>query len=65
MVAADLVGTSPRFPIIGVPETSWGKMGVGGMEGDKGIVMEDVREDDMQNLGGRLLMVLMLMREWC
>ena len=52
MVAADLVGTSPRFPIIGVPEPSWGKKGVGGMEGDKGIVMEDVREDDMQNLGG-------------
>ena len=59
------MGTSPRFPVIGVPETPWGKMGVEGMEGDKGIVMEDVREDDMQNLGGRLLMVLMLMREWC
>ena len=46
------MGTSPRFSIIGVPETSWGKKGVGGMDGDKGIVMEDVREDDMQNLGG-------------
>ena len=31
-----------------------------GMEGDSGIVMEDVCEDGMQNLGGRL--VLMLMR---
>ena len=30
------------------------------MEGDSGIVMEDVCEDNMQNLGGRL--VLMLMR---
>ena len=30
------------------------------MEGDGGIVMEDVCGDDMQNLGGRL--VLMLMR---
>ena len=31
-----------------------------GMEGDSGIAMEDVYGDDMQNLGGRL--VLMLMR---
>ena len=38
---------------------------MGGMEGYSGIVMEDVREDNMQNLGGRLLMVLMLMRGWC
>ena len=30
------------------------------MEGDSGIAMEDVCGDDMQNLGGRL--VLMLMR---
>ena len=35
-------------------------MGTGGMEGDNGIVMEDLCEDGMQNLGGRL--VLMLMR---
>ena len=34
--------------------------GCGGMRGDSGIVMEDVCEDGMQNLGGRL--VLMLMR---
>ena len=31
------------------------------MEGDTNIVMEDVCEDSMQNLGGRL--VLMLMRQ--
>ena len=37
-----------------------GEDGYGGMEGDNGIVMEDVCEDSMQNLGGRL--VLMLMR---
>ena len=35
-------------------------MGTGGMEGDSGVIMEDVCEDGMQNLGGRL--VLMLMR---
>ena len=27
-------------------------MGAGGIEGDSGIVIEDVGEDDMQNLGG-------------
>ena len=27
-------------------------MGAGGIEGDSGIVIEDVCEDDMQNLGG-------------
>ena len=37
-----------------------GNIGAGGMECDSGIVMEDVCEDDMQNLEGRL--VLMLMR---
>ena len=35
-------------------------MGAGGKEGVSGIVMEDVYEDVLQNLGGRL--VLMLMR---
>ena len=35
-------------------------MDVGGMKGYSFIIMEDVREDDLQNLGGRL--VLMLMR---
>ena len=38
-------------------------MGTGRMEGDSGIPMEDVYEDGMQNLGGRL--VLMLMRADC
>ena len=28
------------------------------MEDDSGIVMEDVREDDMRNLGGRLVLML-------
>ena len=31
----------------------------GGMEGDIGIVMEDVCEDGMRNLGGRLVSMLM------
>ena len=35
----------------------------GGMESDSGIVMEDVCEDGMQNLGGRV--VLILMRAGC
>ena len=35
-------------------------MGAGGMQGDSSIVNEDLCEDIMQNLGGRL--VLMLMR---
>ena len=34
-------------------------MGTGGMEGDSGVIMEDVCEDGMQNLGGRLVLVLM------
>ena len=37
-----------------------GKVGAGGIQGDSGIVIEDVCEDDMQNLGERL--VLMPMR---
>ena len=37
-----------------------GNIGAGGMEGDSGIVIEDVCGDDVQNLEGRL--VLMLMR---
>ena len=32
---------------------------VWGMQGDSGIVIEDVCEDGMQNLGGRLVMMLM------
>ena len=34
-------------------------MGAGGMEVDSGTVMEDVCEDGMQNLGGRLMLMLM------
>ena len=33
-------------------------MVAGGMEGDSGIVTEDVCEDDMRNLGGRLVLML-------
>ena len=33
--------------------------GCGGMRGDSGIVMEDVCEDGMRNLGGRLVSMLM------
>ena len=36
-----------------------GKMGAGGMGGDSGIVMEDVCEDSMQNLGRTLVWMLM------
>ena len=34
-------------------------MGAGGMAGGNGIVMEDVCEDGMRNLGGRLVSMLM------
>ena len=33
-------------------------MVAGGMEGDSGIATEDVCEDDMRNLGGRLVLML-------
>ena len=33
--------------------------GIRGMEGNSSIVIEDVCEDDMQNLGGRLVLILM------
>ena len=36
-----------------------GTMGVGGMGGDSGIIMEDVCEDGMQNLGARLVSMLL------
>ena len=36
-----------------------GKMGAGRMEGDSGIVMEDVCENGMQYLGGMLILMLM------
>ena len=42
-----------------------GDIGAGGMEGDSGIVMEDVCEDDMQNLEGRLVLMLMRPRILC
>ena len=49
---------------MGAPHQSscnvWGKMGEGEMEDDRGIFIGDECEVDMQNLGGRL--VLMLMR---
>ena len=33
--------------------------GIRGREGNSSIVVEDVCEDDMQNLGGRLVLILM------
>ena len=36
----------------------WGKMSVGGMEGDSGIDMEDICEDGVRNLGRRLVSML-------
>ena len=56
-------GDAPRAPIVGVPATSGGRRvrGVGGgwMEGDSGIFIENVCEVGMQNLGGRLVLMLM------
>ena len=37
----------------------WGNIGVGGTEGNSGIVMEKVCGDDMRNLGGGLVLMLM------
>ena len=34
------------------------------MEGDSGIIMEDVCEDGMQNLGGKLALMLMRAHVW-
>ena len=48
-------GGAPRASIVDA-----GEDGCRGMQGDSGIVIEDVCEDVMQNVGGRL--VLMLMR---
>ena len=42
----EIVVVSPRASIVGVPATS-GKMGVEGMEGGNGIVMEVLHEDGM------------------
>ena len=48
------MGTTPRVLIVGVPPTSgaiYVSRGAGGrgVEGDSGIVMEDVCGDDMRN----------------
>ena len=51
---------TPQSPDCWSSYNVWGNIGVRGMEDDSGIVMEEVCGDDMQNLGGSL--VLMLMR---
>ena len=53
-------GDTPQSLVCWISGSLRGKIGAGGMEGDSGIVMEDVCRDDVQNLEGRL--VLMLMR---
>ena len=47
-----------RASIVGVPATS-GKDGCGGNGGDSDIVMEDVCEVGIRNLGGRMVSMLM------
>ena len=58
MAVVGIAGAPPRVPIV---EVCLGEDGCWrDMEGDSGIVMEDVCEDGMQNLAGKL--VLMLIR---
>ena len=57
MAVVGILGAPPRVLIIGAGS---GEDGCERMQGDSGIVIEDVCDDGMQNLGGRL--VLMLMR---
>ena len=45
-------GGAPQSPDCWSSCNIWGKMGVRQMEGDSGIVIEDVCEDRMHNLGG-------------
>ena len=56
-------GGAPQSPDFWSSCNVRGKMGAGRMEGDNGIVIEDVCGCDMQNLAERL--VLMLMRPGC
>ena len=53
-------GETPQSPNCWSSCNVRGNIGAGVMEGDSGIVMEEVCGDDMRNLGGGL--VLMLMR---
>ena len=53
-------GETPQSPNCWSSCNVRGNIGAGGMEGDSGIVMEEVRGEDIWNLGGGL--VLMLMR---
>ena len=46
-------GDTPQSPNCWSSCNVGGNIGVGGMEGDSGIAMEDVCGDDMWNLGGR------------
>ena len=47
------MGTPPQSPDCWSSCNVGGNIGVGGMEGDSGIAMEDVCGDDIWNLGGR------------
>ena len=62
MAVVGIVGAPPRVLNVGVCATSRGKWvrDGRGVEGDSGIVIEDICEDSMRNIGGG--MVLMLMR---
>ena len=50
---------SPQSPDCWSSCNVWGKTGAGGIEGDSGIVTEVASGGDMQNLGGRLVFMLM------
>ena len=45
-------GGAPQSPDCWSSCNIWGKTGVGQMEGDSGIVIEDVCEDGMHHVGG-------------
>ena len=58
MVAVGVGGHPPESQLLEFLQRP-GEDGCGGKEGDSGIVMEDVCEDGMQNLGGRFVLMLM------
>ena len=58
MVAVGAGGHPPQSRLLEFLQRP-GEDGCGGKEGDSGIVMEDVCEDGMQNLGGRFVLMLM------
>ena len=56
MDVVGIVGVSPRVPIIEFLQRA-GEDRCRGMEGDSGIVIEDVCEDSMQSLGRALVLM--------